>query len=182
MSQNDSIELCNLISKLWPTANDEQLMAIQPRIKDLPIDLDAAKLAVNDEYLNPSTEKVPVLARIWRRLQALAKPRREVGAVSGPPTAENVCNAIQGLLARTWERQGEAYAQSLTLKLWTIWRRDLTDAGMGYVAATAWLVENTPTEQAWVDDLDARYAAGRTRQVARLKRLAEQWAAEAGAA
>lgn len=178
MNAAESIELCNLINKLWPTANDVQLLALQPRLKDLPIDLAGAKLAVNDEYLNPSTEKIPVLARIWRRLQALAKPRREVGAASGPPTAADACNAIQGLLARTWDRQGEVYARSLTWKLWTIWRRELTDAGMGYGAATDWLVENTPTEQAWVDDLEARYASGRTRQVARMKRLAEQWAAE----
>jgi hypothetical protein len=33
-------------------------------------------------------------------------------------------------------------------------------------------------ERAWVDDLERRYAAGRTRQVERMKRLAEQWAAE----
>ena len=179
MTTPETIELCNLIGKLWPTANDAQLLAIQPRIKDLPIELANAKLAVNDEYLNPSTEKIPVLARIWRRLQDLAKPRRDVGAISGPPTVADACNAIQGLLARTWERQGEVYVNDLTWKLWTIWRRDLTDAGMGYAAATAWLVQNTPTQQAWVDDLEARYAKGRVKQVARLKRLAEQWAEEA---
>jgi len=171
----ESVELCNLISNLWPAANDDQLLAIQPRLKDLPIDLNNAKLAVNDEYLNPSTEKIPVLARVWKRLQGLAKPRRDVGAIAGPPTVADACSAIQGLLARTWERQGEEYARSMTFKLWTIWRRDLTDAGMGLAAATAWLVESTPVEQAWVDDLDARYVKGRARQTERMRRLVREW-------
>lgn len=177
MTPPESIELCNLIGKLWGAKiNDAQLLALQPRLKDLPIDLAAGKLAVNEEFLNPSTDKVPVLARIWRRLQGIARPRRDNGAAPVAMTAERLCGEILGLLARSHERLGEGYAREQAQRFWTLWRNQLIDMGVSYADATAWLVENTPTEQAWVDDLERRLVAGRAKQVERFRRMAEAFA------
>jgi len=93
----------------------------------------------------------------------------------------DVQNDICAIQARCRFRLGENYARDHAAMHWTRWRNDLCDAGMTRQAATDWIVANTEVEQAWVDDLEARYAAGRTRQVARMKRLAEQWAAEGAA-
>lgn len=197
MTSPESIELCNLIGKLWPAprVNHEQLLALQPRLKDLPIDIGQAKTAVNEEFLNPSADKVPVLARIWRRLQGIAKPRREGGGEwRAPNTAAEVLLARMGPHAAGWtplqamqsviladqaryrERHGESYAKDHAWRQWTIWRADLADAGMALDAATFWLVANTEVEQAWVDAMEAAYAKGRARQRARLERMRDDFA------
>lgn len=71
---------------------------------------------------------------------------------------------------------GEPYARDVAWKLWTTWRNELADAGMTLADATDWLVANTEVEQVWVDDLEAKYAVGRAKQAARLRKLGAEYA------
>lgn len=82
-------------------------------------------------------------------------------------------NDICAIQARSRDRLGPNYARDHAAMHWTRWRNELCDAGMTWEAATEWLIDNTETERAWVDAMDARYAAGRAKQIERLRKLAE---------
>jgi len=195
MTGGEIAQLCAVIRKMFPTINDEQMAVLSRRIGTLPIDYAQAHAALSDEMLTPTQAKVQKVAAVWNRLSRLNAPTASPGAEGWKPPhtfaevlayqqrsseghVELVQNYILGIQAKCRERMGEKYAEDHAWKLWTIWRRDLVDAGMGEHEATGWLIGNTEVERAWAEGLYRRQVAGRTRQVGRMKRLADQWAAE----
>jgi hypothetical protein len=180
MTPHEVLEVCDKIGKLWPTVTDEMLLVLQPQLAKLPIDTAQAMAALDDEFLRPTTAKVNRIAALWQRLSAIASTnRQERSAPTGPRTVAVVAGEVLALLARAAERQGREYARGMAWKLWTLWRRELIDAGMREADANLWLAENTPVEDAWVDDLERRLVAGRAKQTARMRKLAERWEREA---
>lgn len=200
MTNQEAMDLCDKIGKLWPTTiGHDQLMVLHPRLLKLDISPEQAGLAIEEEFVSPTTAKIGKIAAIYERLQRCNAPTERAGSGEWRPpntfgevlqaqqqTTEHTSALVQryilGLQERCRQRKGQAYATDHAWKQWTIWRQDLIDAGMGFADATRWLIDNTEVERAWAEGLYRNQASGRERQVERMKRLAEQWAAEEAAA
>lgn len=180
MSPNEAKAIGHRAMKLWPTTiNAEQAGVLVARLVLLNIPADSANGVLDAECATPTTAKVGRVAALVARFEAehrQARTAMTTSAGTGEHPVDRLCREILTLQARSRERMGEPYARAVAWKLWTTWRNALADAGMTLADATDWLVANTEVEHGWVDALEAKYAAGRARQAARMARMRDGFA------